>query len=548
MKTFARTVILFAIFFISVQTINAQVEFVLKNSIPELYGDLKITDEKEYDKSLKDVYRALYFKLDSAYGDVKAYELGAADPNTMQVLDYRDIKKIDRNDKLDSLKIVIDNYKTQINDFMKWHERFAADSVNVALYYTGFKDNLTAKNYDKAYKNWKKLFNNYPLISSSVYRGGSILVKRKIKNAKDSATREAYIDTLFMVYDQEIKVYPKREYYVKGKKAVDYHNLYIKDQDLNDSIIREKMYINYKMCMDAIETGGEKTRYYVFPITMKLTVFENMLDSISDEQAINNYIRFSEILDKQYKEEDDPKKKERIKKGGIAPTDMIFTKSDLSTCDNLCDVFQDKFENDPENPDNLKKIMSILAQKECTDRQLYTDVAEALYQIEPSASSARALALLYASKDKYEKAQTYFEAAIEQETVDTIKGIYYFEAAKNYKQQNKYSKAREYARKAVELNPNDGNPYILIAIMYAETAGSVGDNQFAHNAVFWAAVDKLQQAKNIDPSCTETANDLIGNYSSQYPDKEEGFMRGVHQGDSYTVGGWIGETTTVRYH
>jgi hypothetical protein len=77
---------------------------------------------------------------------------------------------------------------------MKWDEKLAADSISVALYWTGYKDNLTAKNYDKAYSNWKLLFNNYPIISASIYVGGAKLVKMRISKTTDSLEREAKID------------------------------------------------------------------------------------------------------------------------------------------------------------------------------------------------------------------------------------------------------------------------------------------------------------------------------------------------------------------
>ncbi len=566
MKTLARTAILFAILFLSLKTINAQadmmsssvygsgfpassqVELILRNAIPEYFGDLYITADSKYDKSKKGVYRDIYFKFDKAEGDVKAFELGAVDNTSLQILDYSDLKKIDRSDSLDYLKNAIVTYKKQINDFLKWDEKLAADSISVALYWTGYKDNLTAKNYDKAYGNWKMLFNNYPIISASIYVGGSKLVKMRISKTTDSLERLAKIDTLFMVYEQEIKAFPKRTAYVKGKMVVDFYNYYVKKHNLNDSVVRQTMWVNYNMAMDAIAAGGEKTKYYVFPTAMKLSIFEAMLDSITDEVAIDNYLKFSNIMQKQYDAETDAAKKEKIQKGGINPVDQIFTRSALSTCENLCKTFRVKFDSDPTNADNLKKILSILGKKECVDDPLYMDVAVALYGVEPSASSAYALALLYASKEEFDKSAEYFDKAIAQETVDTVKGTYYFKAAQLYNKQNQYSKAREYARKSFELRPNDGKPLILIATMYAATSGSVGADAFAHQCVYWAATDKLYQAKKVDPSSADMANQYINSYSGKFPKKDEGFFRSIQPGDSYTVGGWIGETTTARFN
>jgi tetratricopeptide (TPR) repeat protein len=555
MKTL-KTLLIVVFLFLLGGNATAQVENILKTAIPELYAELKITPETKYDKSKKDDYRTLYYKLEDAYGDVQAMEYGSATQEVMKILDYKELKNIEKENKLDSLKAVIKAHQEAINDLMKFHERYAADSVNVGIYYNGFKDNWEAykKNKDEkslnaAYSNWSVLFHRYPLISYNVvYVAGAKVLKIKIKKSADSTERANYIDTLFQLYNQQIMLYPDKEAYVKGKMVVDYHNYFIKGNDLNDSIIRTKMYENYKMAMEAIDKGGEKTKYYVFPIAMKLSVFEYMLDSISADKALDNYLTFSDILNKQYSTEENQKKKDAIKKKGIDLVDAIFSKSDLSTCEHLCPTFQTKFERDPENIDNLTRIFATLSSKGCTDCQLYTDVAVAIYKIEPDATTAHGLAILYASKENYDEAAKYFDDAIKMEKVDTLKAQYYFEAAKLYNKQKQYGKAREYARNALNLNPNLGNAYILIATMYAATANSVGDDQFAHNAVFWAAVDKLIQAKKVDPSVSEDADKLISTYSAHFPKKEEGFMHSVLEGQSYTVGGWIQEVTSARYY
>ena len=42
------------------------------------------------------------------------------------------------------------------------------------------------------------------------------------------------------------------------------------------------------------------------------------------------------------------------------------------------------------------------------------------------------------------------------------------------------------------------------------------------------------------------ANELISTYARYTPKAEDLFMLGIKAGDRVTVGGWIGESTTVR--
>jgi hypothetical protein len=50
----------------------------------------------------------------------------------------------------------------------------------------------------------------------------------------------------------------------------------------------------------------------------------------------------------------------------------------------------------------------------------------------------------------------------------------------------------------------------------------------------------------VDPSCADEANKLIGSYAGHTPKDADLFFIGLKKGDSVTIGGWIGETTTIR--
>lgn len=60
-------------------------------------------------------------------------------------------------------------------------------------------------------------------------------------------------------------------------------------------------------------------------------------------------------------------------------------------------------------------------------------------------------------------------------------------------------------------------------------------------------VDKAERARAMDPSVANEANRIIGSYRQHFPAKEDVFMHpDLEEGASFTVGGWIGETTTIR--
>ena len=152
-------------------------------------------------------------------------------------------------------------------------------------------------------------------------------------------------------------------------------------------------------------------------------------------------------------------------------------------------------------------------------------------------------------KNEFPKAIAYWDEATKLATDKMLQADYQFKIAQVYYNELKnFSRAREHARNSLEFNPNNGTPWILIGIMYASTRG-ISDNPVLSKAVYWAAVDKFVRAKQVDQSQKniEDADRLIRTYSQHFPSKEEIFFQPELQaGQSYFVGGWIGESTIVR--
>ena len=105
--------------------------------------------------------------------------------------------------------------------------------------------------------------------------------------------------------------------------------------------------------------------------------------------------------------------------------------------------------------------------------------------------------------------------------------------------------ARRYALQAINLRPGWGEPFLLIGDIYTRAVDCFAD-EFKKNAVYWIAVDKYIQAKSVDPSVTEKADERIQNYSAYFPDAETLFFNGLKVGDQYKIGCWINEKTTVK--
>ena len=144
-----------------------------------------------------------------------------------------------------------------------------------------------------------------------------------------------------------------------------------------------------------------------------------------------------------------------------------------------------------------------------------------------------------------DKSIQYITSAIELEQDPIQKADYCFTVAQILFGNKQLSKAREYARKAIENNGQYGKPYILIAQMYA-TSPNWSDEGALNKCTYFAVIDKLQKAKSVDPSVAEEADKLIRTYAGYTPKDEDLFFIGLKKGAAVTIGGWIGETTTIR--
>jgi Tetratricopeptide repeat. len=152
---------------------------------------------------------------------------------------------------------------------------------------------------------------------------------------------------------------------------------------------------------------------------------------------------------------------------------------------------------------------------------------------------------MYYKKGNLDKCIDYFDQAISLESDTQKKSDYAFKTATILFSKKQLSRSKQYAQKAISINPNNGNAYILIAQLYASSP-NWSDEAALNKCTFFAVLDKLHKAKSVDPSVAAKANELIGTYSRHTPKDSDLFFIGLKRGDSVQIGGWIGETTTIR--
>ena len=119
-----------------------------------------------------------------------------------------------------------------------------------------------------------------------------------------------------------------------------------------------------------------------------------------------------------------------------------------ASCDDLILVFQSRLVEGNPSLSLLKKVTSLLDNKDCTDNEVFFTAATKLHELDPTASSAYDMGNTSLSKKNYPEAINYFNQSIEMTEDISVKASYYLRLAYAYQMTKSYSKARSAASSA----------------------------------------------------------------------------------------------------
>lgn len=404
---------------------------------------------------------------------------------------------------------------------------------------------VKAGNFKEAYTPWKAVLENCPTLRFYTFTDGYKILKGFLGQIKDknSADYKKYFDELMALHDLRMKYTP--EFLANrvtissvdealGIKAVDYL-AFAPKPDVNQA------YQWLKQSVEAVKAESSSAVIFYF---LQISMDKLKNDPTHKEQFIQDYLAASQYTDEAIAaatKENQKKALQGIKDNLVA----LFINSGAATCESLQEIYAPKVEANQSDLSYLKKVIDIMRMMRCTDSDAYQQASFYLYKIEPTTEAATGCAYQAFKKGDIEGAVKFFDEAIDLETDNAKKAEKAYAAASVLASAKKLSQAKQYAQKAISYNGNYGAPYILIANLYAMSP-NWSDEAALNKCTYFAVIDKLQKAKSVDPSVAEEANKLISRYAAHTPQVKDLFMLGYKAGDRITIGGWIGETTTIR--
>ena len=420
--------------------------------------------------------------------------------------------------------------------------------------YSLFRADFKSKKYESAYDSWLWTFENCPDLSVNIYKNGLVIAKNRYEKATGS-DKIAAKKLIEKIYEQRLQYFPKE----KPAKMYSECAMFLdKCGDPEDKVFNllqkaydtkpEEMGIKaiFKFFAGVIERNKDTNIQAIF----------DMNDNLQDV-ANKKMTYLSQKLDKLREIEESGKeltpKQAKLKKAySINLTSLGKVEGGLSgmlekyaTCDRLIPMYQKEFEENASNTVWLKRSVSRLYNKGCTDGAFYDKMVETYVNADPSADAYKFYAGLLMKKGNETKAIEYFKKAVDLETDNYKKANTQYFIAQLMKKKGRFAQARSYAYQALKSRPSLGKAYLLIASMYAKSAKSCGNGVFGTRMVYQAALNKARKAKAIDPSIASIAQKHINSYAAKAPSTEDIFNEGIPSGSPWKIGCWIGETVRV---
>lgn len=407
---------------------------------------------------------------------------------------------------------------------------------NLSLYTNYYK----IKDYNAAYDSWKVVFDECPTAAgTNLYSQGAYILSYKLAGETDQAKRQALFEELMKCYDQRVKYFGTNkkypESYIRGRQAMDY---------IKYSADKDYLAVVLPWLEQSVNGRGVNADNDVIQKYFELLEHRYQSDKAKySESFINSYIQLGDIVDQRIAKGDKYKEAYTITRNNL---NAIFVNSGVADCATLEGVFATKVEESKLNDAELEKIINIFDKADCKESEIYFTASRYAHALNPVAKTAVGCARQAFKKEEYANAVKFYNEAIELEDVDSLKYTYAFEKANALFVSKRYSEAKAAALQAISFDANQGEPYMLLASIYA-TVDPYPADPILNKTKYWVAVEKLQKAKSIEPELAEKANTLINSYRKFYPSKEEVFFKPeLAPGADFTVGGIINETVRCR--
>lgn len=412
-----------------------------------------------------------------------------------------------------------------------------------------YRDLFNAQKYAEALEAWKPLFEHVTSpaeANARHFEDGATMYYNLAVAATDPAIKKSYTEEMNKIYDHKAKCLGEN---ITDRSYQAYYMYYLQYDALKTVAALDKV----------LEMGKEKTPYFVLTPMAALSVylFQQKHPDFTNERLINLYNTLKDISEKNTSDEN------YQATWGVIESTFKPIESQIFGCDYFVAQVEEAFRANPDDKDENYKYLATIQTRCGKEHPLFVEI-ETKYLAQKAAEMESKFDSIFDASNAYEKAvllqsrgdkgyiQWYIKAFETKDGFPESAGVKEksetaMRIADSYYRSNNYGSARTWARKAAEIRPNWGQPYIFVGILYASSGKMCGPGTgWDSQVVIWAAMDEWQKARSVDASVAGEANRLINKYTEFLPMVSDAHFRNIKDGASYKIDCWINTTTTVR--
>lgn len=433
-----------------------------------------------------------------------------------------------------------------------------------------------------AYYPWKAVFDTRSVFRVGLYNDGIGILKGLIDYTCDSIQREIYISELMNVYDvwyeysDTINASMNETFsktMIKSDKVRDYIEMY-PGEITEENVMHPHYVMMYDYIMDALNEpeNQEEVHYLNVDKLMRISVQRLKRNwKKYQEQYVADFEIFDVRMQLLLEHVTHPGHISNINllhEGHADNFDQISTNITASTGD--CGAMEEAFAMQMFEKAMDEKFLNrvIRSMRGCPDSDVYVEALENYTYLFPTITTEnvddvmakrRLLANVYLKRERYDDAleQIKFMLSVEKDNIEKA-NLYYLWG--NILERKNDPRAAYRYKDAVKFNPNFGNAYFRLALLYSKNDFTSVKEKNKYK--YFLCLDKLERAKECVKQYAGSAtmakyntasisdiNGYIESFKTYCPTAEEIFMLGDQPNGKFTFPGGImkGESTILRF-
>ncbi len=360
------------------------------------------------------------------------------------------------------------------------------DSVKIGRgYISMFQQSIQNKDWKDARINLKWLSKHAPYAITGIYTQGPFMYYNLIAAEQDHAKKLVYFNEMMEIFDARQKHLEVLNTFSKTKSTpgdvlslkADYYN-WTAPNIQGSGYTLNKSYANYSEAIKMInEKGGREIEgsvlqnfflvsdamYKTAPNALREQYLQDYLDSkdacekmlqLAKEAVVAGDTEMAQKLVAKYD-------------GPLALIEQTFAKSGAADREQIINIYTKKLETYKTDINKLNSALTLMAQNDCDDSDIYYQYAEAAYNIEPTFTSAIGLAQKAQKDGEAEKMLEYYNKSLELASTDEKRSIICLNITNGLIKSKQYTGALTYAEKAIAYDANQsGKAFLKQANVY----------------------------------------------------------------------------------